>query len=79
MPVRINGKEYYRTNEACLLAGITKNTFLRWVSNGSFADVEHRDRRGWRLFTDTDVHRLKAEVNKINVSASSHSLKGGAN
>jgi hypothetical protein len=67
MPVNINGEKYYRTHEACVLAGITKNTFLRWVSQGSFADVLHRDRRGWRLFTQCDVERLLAEVNKVQI------------
>jgi predicted site-specific integrase-resolvase len=67
MPFKLNGEQYYRTNEACLLAGITKNTFLRWVSKGSFADVSRRDRRGWRLFTKKDVERLMAEVNKVQI------------
>ncbi len=67
MPIKINGTEYYRTAEACILAGITKNTFLRWVTNGSFPDVPCRDRRGWRLFTEGDVERLKEEVNKVQV------------
>jgi excisionase family DNA binding protein len=67
MPVKINGMEYFRTAEACDIAGITKNTFLRWVSNGNFPDVPYRDRRGWRLFTREDVERLKGEVNKVQV------------
>ena len=41
------------------------NTFFRWVREGLFADVECRDRRGWRLFTSGDLDRLKAEVNKV--------------
>ena len=69
MPVKINGAEYYRTNEACILAGITKNTFLRWVSNDAYKDVPHRDRRGWRLFTQEDVERLTREVNKIKIAS----------
>ncbi len=67
MPVKINGMEYYRTNEACLMAGITKNTFLRWVANGSFPDVPYRDRRGWRLFTEKDLEKLRTEVNRVQV------------
>lgn len=59
------------------MAGITKNTLLRWVSQGSFADVDYRDRRGWRLFTEDDVDRLKAEVNKINVSLVSNADERG--
>jgi len=65
MPVRLNGKSYYRTAEACLIAGTSKNTFLRWAREGLLADVEHRDRRGWRLFTEDDVSRLKGEVHRI--------------
>jgi DNA-binding transcriptional MerR regulator len=48
------------------MAGITKNTFLRWVREGTFPDVEHRDRRGWRLFTEQEVLRLKKEVSRIS-------------
>lgn len=66
LPVRINGQTYYRTAEACRMAGISKNTFLRWVREGMFADVELRDRRGWRLFTNDDLDRLKAEVHKVH-------------
>ncbi len=67
MPIKINGMQYYRTNEACVMAGITKNTFLRWVANGSFPDVTYRDRRGWRLFTHEDLEKLKTEVNRVQV------------
>jgi predicted site-specific integrase-resolvase len=66
MPVRLNGETYYQTTEACRRAGTSRNTFLRWVKEGSFADVKHRDRRGWRLFTEDDLARLKAEVNQVN-------------
>ncbi len=66
MPIRLNGENYYRTAEVCRIAGTSKNTFLRWVKEGSFTDVEHRDRRGWRLFTENDLDRLKTEVNQVN-------------
>lgn len=71
MPIGLNGENYYRTAEACQIAGISKNTFLRWVREGAFADVERRDRRGWRLFTNDELDRLKAEVNKIHMNNSS--------
>lgn len=66
MPVRINGQIYYRTAEACRMAGISKNTFLRWIREGTFTDVELRDRRGWRLFSNDALDGLKAEVHKIH-------------
>lgn len=65
MPTTINGETYYRTDEVCRIVGISRNTFFRWVREGLFVDVEYRDRRGWRLFTNGDLDRLKAEVNKI--------------
>ena len=64
MTITIKGRQYFRTAEACAAAGISKNTFLRWVREGEFIDVAQRDRRGWRLFTPEDLKRLKAEANK---------------
>jgi hypothetical protein len=65
MTISLNGTQYYRTHEACQLAGITKNTYLRWVAGGWFKDVECRDRRGWRLFTQADLERLISEANRV--------------
>ncbi len=65
MPLVITGKTYYRTAEACQMAGVSKNTLLRWIREGQFPDVKQRDRRGWRLFTKKEVDELKAEFNKI--------------
>jgi len=47
------------------MAATSKNTFLRWVRDGIFSDVELRDRRGWRLFSDDDLYRLKVEGNQV--------------
>ena len=71
MPLELDGRTYYNISEACELAGISRDTFLRWVRKGKFTDVEHRDRNGWRLYTNDDVHRLKARnnnVEKININ-----------
>jgi predicted site-specific integrase-resolvase len=65
MVVTLDGKTYYRTAEACRLAGISRNTFFRWLREGLFADVGIRDRRGWRLFTEEDLIRLKNEANRV--------------
>ena len=67
MAVRINSEKYYRTAEACQIAGTNKATFLRWVREGRSPDVKLRDRRGWRLFTEEDLERLKAEVKQVSV------------
>lgn len=64
MSIKINGVTFYRTAEACCLAGVSKNTFLRWVKNGTFMDVSRRDRRGWRLFSEDELKLLKEEANR---------------
>jgi predicted site-specific integrase-resolvase len=51
--------------EACEIAGTNRNTLLRWIREGRFTDVKTRDRNGWRLFNESDITRLKIEVNKI--------------
>ena len=66
MPVIVNGQTYYRTAEVCRMVGISKTTLFRWLKKGVFREVEHRDRRGWRLFTEYEVGRLKAEANRID-------------
>jgi excisionase family DNA binding protein len=66
VPISLNSQNYLRTAEACAAAGISKNTFLRWVKDGVLPDVPNRDRRGWRLFTPLDVERLTKEANKTS-------------
>jgi excisionase family DNA binding protein len=81
MPLSLNGQKFYRTSEACAIAGISRMTFLRWVREGTITDVPQRDWRGWRLFTDDDVVRLKLKVNYINMAGNTmesyrrHSIK----
>jgi len=67
MPLSFNGKTYYRTAEVCDLAGISKNTYFRWVSQDIIPDVELRDRRGWRLFTQCEMERVINEAGKVRV------------
>ena len=66
MPVDANGQTYYTTTEACKKAGIGRSTFLRWVKTGVIEDVTNADRRGWRLFTEEDISRIKAEATRID-------------
>ena len=65
MSVTINGQSYYRTAEVCLMVGIGKSTLFRWIKEGIIKEAEHRDRRGWRLFTEDEIDRLEVEVNRI--------------
>lgn len=74
MTVIINGKHFFRTAEACKRAGISRATFFRWIKDKTIDDVSHKDRRGWRLFTDKDIERLRREVQRLNVSPSQQSF-----
>ncbi|MCD6358377.1 MAG: MerR family transcriptional regulator [Dehalococcoidia bacterium] len=65
MPTNINGKTYYRTSEACHRAGISKATFFRWLKVGVLDDVTLKDRKGWRLFTEDDVNRIRDESTRV--------------
>ncbi len=67
MPRKIRGTTYYSTAEACQLAGISKNTFFRWLRNGQFEDVSTADRHGWRLFGEHDLQRLCDKAQHIDV------------
>jgi excisionase family DNA binding protein len=48
----------YRTDEAARRIGCSKSTLLRWFREGRVADVA-RDRRGWRVFTEEDIRRIR--------------------
>ena len=66
MPVIVNGQTYYRTAEVCQVVGISRNTLFRWLKKGIMGKTPRRDRRGWRLFTENQIDRLKTEVNHIS-------------
>ena len=66
MATAINGQIYYRTSEACQRAGISKATLFRWLKAGILEDIMFRDRKGWRLFTQDDVNRIKSEATRVS-------------
>ena len=59
------------------MAGISRSTFLRWLKGGVIKDVIYKDRRGWRLFTDDDINRLKNEATRMKVEPFQPDLKFG--
>ena len=65
MSVTMRGQTYYRTAEVCAMAGISRSTLLRWLRRGVLKDASHRDRRGWRLFVESDVSRIADESHKV--------------
>ncbi len=67
MPVEIEGKRFYRTHEALKIIGISKATWFRWLKEKKVEDVAHKDIRGWRLFTEEEVERIRKYANTINI------------
>ena len=64
MPKEIKGKNYFLTSEACEMAGISRGTLFRWIREGIVEDVKIKDRNGWRLFSQKEVDKIKAEATK---------------
>ncbi len=69
MSVVIDGQKFYRTGEACRMAGTSRMTFLRWVRQEKFEDVPCRDLNGWRLFSEKEINHLKARINRLQSAA----------
>ena len=74
MSVEIEGKRFYRTNEALKIIGISKATWFRWLKEKKVEDVVHKDLRGWRLFTDDEVKRIRKYANTINILPTQETL-----
>jgi len=74
MPVEIEGKRFYRTNEALKLIGISKATWFRWLKEKKVEDVAHKDIRGWRLFTEEEVERIRKYANTIKILPTQETL-----
>ena len=65
MPVKMDGKTYYRTAEVFRMIGVSRNTLYRWLQKDILGDIERRDSRGWRLFTREEIEALNSAINRI--------------
>ena len=50
--------------------GISRATLFRWLKT-SVLKNSYRDRRGWRLFTEDDLNKIQAEVNRVEAQDTS--------
>ncbi len=71
MTIELEGQIYYKTSEACEKSGISRATLYRWLKAGILKKY-CKDRRGWRLFTQADIDKIRAESRKIEISDSFH-------
>jgi len=51
--------QMFHAAEAANAAGISKPTLLRWIKSGRVPDASKRDRNGWRVFSPTEVEKIK--------------------
>jgi len=65
LPRAICNTKYYSLIEVCRAAGISRSTLLRWMKEKSVDDTFRRDSRGWRVFNEADLKRIKKEADKI--------------
>jgi excisionase family DNA binding protein len=66
VPIEIDGRVYYRTSEACKKTGVSRATLFRWLKAG-ILEKYHKDRRGWRMFREEDLTKIRVEARKIKV------------
>ena len=69
MSREINGQVYYETAEVCRQVGISRPTLSRWLKRKIITRL-HRDRRGWRLFTEDDLRIIRAEADRVEIEDS---------
>jgi len=76
MPVKLNGRTYYRTAEICQIVGIGRSTLFRWIRQNVVKEAQYRDRKGWRLFTEDDLRSLVVENSRIQKNHAGETSQG---
>ena len=66
MPREMNGERYWSASEVCQEVAISRPTLYRWLKRGILTKL-HRDRKGWRMFTEEDLKKIRLEANKVDV------------
>jgi DNA-binding transcriptional MerR regulator len=66
MPREMNGKTYWSASEVCREVAISRPTLRRWLQGGILTRL-HRDRKGWRMFTEEDLEKIRLEATKVDV------------
>jgi len=65
LPIEIDGKTYWWMLEVCRTARVSRSTLLRWLKRGIIGEPL-RDRRGYRIFSQAEADRIRAEVERTN-------------
>ena len=65
MTMVIGGKKHYLMLEVCRKIRISRSTLLRWLAAGVIKEPI-RDRRGWRIFSEADVEKIRTEIERTH-------------
>jgi excisionase family DNA binding protein len=50
-------QKYYQTNEVSKIAGVHRDTLLRWLREGKIPEPK-RNRNNWRIFSQVDLDNI---------------------
>ena len=64
MPIEIKSQTYYTSSEVSVMIGISRGSLIRWIKSGTIEDAKIRNRNGWRLFSEAEIKKIKAEAQK---------------
>lgn len=56
--------QYYTTNQACKIVGISRTTFYNWLRQG-YIPVPPHNHRGHRLISDELVRKMLDRKNRL--------------
>jgi DNA-binding transcriptional MerR regulator len=57
----------YKTSDICKRFDISRATLFRWESDGLLSGVG-RDWRGWRVYSETNLHAIEKIMKSKNAS-----------
>lgn len=58
------GQKYFQTKEVSKIAGVHRDTLLRWLREGKIPEPE-RNRNNWRIFTQADLDNIIAFTGQV--------------
>jgi hypothetical protein len=61
----VDGHICYGTSTACKIAGIKQVTHFRLIRAGLLQKVTLKDRDGWRLFSMSDIEKVRSQTDGI--------------
>lgn len=61
-------EQRYSTQQVAEKVGVSKETILRWLRAGKIPEPD-RDRNGWRIFSEDEIHRILRFKNHVTPAA----------